>query len=191
MKNRNKSILILMILMLALTIVGLSGCADKEKEQTIKIWNKTGYEISINDNKIKQDEALELKKQDNKTDKYDINISYNNDGSKYALGSIKISEINSKIEIRYEDGITYLLYETKNGKIVNTKKEEIDKQNEQKTKEDSTENNAQSQKEPVESNKNQNNEAVEKEEPNSNETGTHESSNNDNCVDVDDPNNYY
>lgn len=190
MKNRNKSILILMMLMLTLTIVGLSGCANKEKEETIKIWNKTGYEININDNKIKKDEAFELKKRDKKADKYDINISYN-DGSKYALGSIKISDINSKIEIRYEDGITYLLYETKNGKIVNTKKEELNKQNEQKTKQDSTENNDQSQKEIGGSNKNQNNEAVEKEEPNSNETGTHESSNNDNCVDVDDPNNYY
>lgn len=190
MKNRNKSILILMMLMLTLTIVGLSGCANKEKEETIKIWNKTGYEININDNKIKKDEAFELKKRDKKADKYDINISYN-DGSKYALGSIKISEINSKIEIRYEDGITYLLYETKNGKIVNTKKEELNKQNEQKTKEDSTENNAQSQKEPVESNKNQNNDAVKKEAPSSNDTSTNESSNNDNCVDVDDPNNYY
>lgn len=190
MKNKNKNILILIMLILALTIIGLSGCANKEKEEAIKIWNKTGYEINMNDNKIKKDEAFELKKRDKKADKYDINISYS-DGSKYALGIIKISEINSKIEIRYEDGVTYLLYKTKNGKTINTKKEELDKQNEQKTKEDSAENNVPNQKEQVGSNKNQNNGAVEEEEPSSNDTGTHESSNNDNCVDVDDPNNYY
>lgn len=190
MKNKNKNILILIMLILALTIIGLSGCANKEKEEAIKIWNKTGYEINMNDNKIKKDEAFELKKRDKKADKYDINISYS-DGSKYALGIIKISDINSKIEIRYEDGVTYLLYKTKNGKTINTKKEELDKQNEQKTKEDSAENNVPNQKEQVGSNKNQNNGAVEEEEPSSNDTGTHESSNNDNCVDVDDPNNYY
>ena len=190
MKNRNKNVFILMMLMLALNIIGLSGCANIEKEEAIKIWNKTGYEINMNDNKIKKDEAFELKKRDKKADKYDINISYD-DGSKHALGSIKVSEINSKIEIRYEDGITYLLYETKNGKIVNTKKEELNKQNEQKIKDESTENNAPNQKEQVGSNKNQNNGATENEEPSSNDTGTHESSNNDNCVDVDDPNNYY
>ena len=55
-----------MMLMLTLTIVGLSGCANKEKEETIKIWNKTGYEININDNKIKKDEAFELKKREKK-----------------------------------------------------------------------------------------------------------------------------
>lgn len=192
MKNRNKNILMLLMLMITFTIIGLSGCANKDKDEAIKIWNKTGYEISVNDNKIKKDEALELKKQDIKSDDYDISVSYD-DGIKHTLGSIKISEIKNKIEIRYEDEVTYLLYETKDGNTVNTKQEELDKLNKkkEKEKENSTENNSTNQEEPVESNKNQNSGAVQKEAPSSNDTGTHESSNNDNCVDVDDPNNYY
>ena len=184
-----------MMLMLAV-VFALSACSSQDKEETVKVLNKTGFDISMNNHKIKKDKSYEIKvKEDKKT--YRLKISYQ-DGDIKELGSVKLGDIKSKIEIKYEDGVTFMAYETKKGKKVSTKEKEIKakieaeaatstpaKENTQATRQQTvvSENNQRSTSKntaPANTQKNQR--------PAGGNSGA--AKNNDNCVDPDDPNNY-
>ena len=66
MKKLKKSF-ITMMLMLAV-VFALSACSSQDKEETVKVLNKTGFDISMNNHKIKKDKSYEIKvKEDKKT----------------------------------------------------------------------------------------------------------------------------
>lgn len=187
MKKLSKKLLVFAVSIAI--IFGLSACSEKDNKEVIKIWNKTDYEISVNNNKIKQGKFIEIDNKDQE-DQYNINISYD-DGVEINLGKVKLSDIKENIEIKYEDGVTYIKYVTKKGDEINTKESELQKEEKSKSKAQDVRS-QETQKNEVKSN-------IEKESSSSNNTNSHDqsdnnskpTSSNDNCVDVDDPNNYY
>ena len=194
MKNLKKSF-ITMMLMLAL-VFALSACSSQDKEETVKVLNKTGFDISMNNHKIKKDKSYEIKvKEDKKT--YKLKISYQ-DGDIKELGSVKLGDIKSKIEIKYEDGVTFMEYETKKGKKVSTKEKELKAKIEEEaaTSTPATENTQATRQQTVVSGNNQRstskNTAPANTQKNQRPAGGNSGAakNNDNCVDPDDPNNY-
>ena len=192
MKNLKKSFITLM-LMLAL-VFALSACSSQYKEETVKVLNKTGFDISMNKHKIKKDKSYEIKvKEDKKT--YRLKISYQ-DGDIKELGSVKLGDIKSKIEIKYEDGVTFMAYETKKGKKVSTKEKELKAKTEAATSTPATENTQATRQQTVVSGNNQRstskNTAPANTQKNQRPAGGNSGAakNNDNCVDPDDPNNY-
>lgn len=194
MKNLKKSF-ITMMLMLAL-VFALSACSSQDKEETVKVLNKTGFDISMNNHKIKKDKSYEIKvKEDKKT--YKLKISYQ-DGDIKELGSVKLGDIKSKIEIKYEDGVTFMEYETKKGKKVSTKEKELKVKIEAEaaTSTPATENTQATRQQTVAAGNNQSstskNTAPANTQKNQRPAGGNSGAakNNDNCVDPDDPNNY-
>ena len=194
MKKLKKSF-ITMMLMLAV-VFALSACSSQDKEETVKVLNKTGFDISMNNHKIKKDKSYEIKvKEDKKT--YKLKISYQ-DGDIKELGSVKLGDIKSKIEIKYEDGVTFMAYETKKGKKVSTKEKELKAKIEAEaaTSIPATENTQATRQQTVVSGNNQRstskNTAPANTQKNQRPAGGNSGAakNNDNCVDPDDPNNY-
>ena len=194
MKKLKKSF-ITMMLMLAV-VFALSACSSQDKEETVKVLNKTGFDISMNNHKIKKDKSYEIKvKEDKKT--YKLNISYQ-DGDIKELGSVKLGDIKSKIEIKYEDGVTFMAYETKKGKKVSTKEKELKAkiEAEEATSTPATENTQATRQQTVVAGNNQRstskNTAPANTQKNQRPAGGNSGAakNNDNCVDPDDPNNY-
>lgn len=192
MKKLKKSF-ITMMLMLAV-VFALSACSSQDKEETVKVLNKTGFDISMNNHKIKKDKSYEIKvKEDKKT--YRLKISYQ-DGDIKELGSVKLGDIKSKIEIKYEDGVTFMAYETKKGKKVSTKEKELKAKIEAATSTPATENTQATRQQTVVSGNNQRstskNTAPANTQKNQRPAGGNSGAakNNDNCVDPDDPNNY-
>ena len=182
-----------MMLMLAL-VFALSACSSQDKEETVKVLNKTGFDISMNNHKIKKDKSYEIKvKEDKKT--YKLKISYQ-DGDIKELGSVKLGDIKSKIEIKYEDGVTFMAYETKKGKKVSTKEKELKAKIEAATSTPATENTQATRQQTVAAGNNQSstskNTAPANTQKNQRPAGGNSGAakNNDNCVDPDDPNNY-
>ena len=193
MKKLKKSF-ITMMLMLAV-VFALSACSSQDKE-TVKVLNKTGFDISMNNHKIKKDKSYEIKvKEDKKT--YKLKISYQ-DGDIKELGSVKLGDIKSKIEIKYEDGVTFMAYETKKGKKVSTKEKELKAKIEAEaaTSTPATENTQATRQQTVVAGNNQRstskNTAPANTQKNQRPAGGNSGAakNNDNCVDPDDPNNY-
>ena len=194
MKKLKKSF-ITMMLMLAV-VFALSACSSQDKEETVKVLNKTGFDISMNNHEIKKDKSYEIKvKEDKKT--YKLKISYQ-DGDIKELGSVKLGDIKSKIEIKYEDGVTFMKYETKKGKKVSTKEKELKAKivAEAATSTSATENTQATRQQTVVSGNNQRstskNTAPANTQKNQRPAGGNSGAakNNDNCVDPDDPNNY-
>ena len=196
MKKLKKSF-ITMMLMLAV-VFALSACSSQDKEETVKVLNKTGFDISMNNHKIKKDKSYEIKvKEDKKT--YRLKISYQ-DGDIKELGSVKLGDIKSKIEIKYEDGVTFMAYETKKGKKVSTKEKELKAKTEAEastsTSARATENTQATRQQTVAAGNNQRstskNTAPANTQKNQRPAGGNSGAakNNDNCVDPDDPNNY-
>lgn len=184
-----------MMLMLAV-VFALSACSSQDKEETVKVLNKTGFDISMNNHEIKKDKSYEIKvKEDKKT--YKLKISYQ-DGDIKELGSVKLGDIKSKIEIKYEDGVTFMKYETKKGKKVSTKEKELKAKIEAEaaTSTPATENTQATRQQTVVSGNNQRstskNTAPANTQKNQRPAGGNSGAakNNDNCVDPDDPNNY-
>lgn len=192
MKKLKKSF-ITMMLMLAV-VFALSACSSQDKEETVKVLNKTGFDISMNNHEIKKDKSYEIKvKEDKKT--YKLKISYQ-DGDIKELGSVKLGDIKSKIEIKYEDGVTFMKYETKKGKKVSTKEKELKAKIEAEAATSATENTQATRQQTVVSGNNQRstskNTAPANTQKNQRPAGGNSGAakNNDNCVDPDDPNNY-
>ena len=162
-----------MMLMLAV-VFALSACSSQDKEETVKVLNKTGFDISMNNHKIKKDKSYEIKvKEDKKT--YKLKISYQ-DG----------------------DGVTFMAYETKKGKKVSTKEKELKAKIEAEaaTSTPATENTQATRQQTVVAGNNQRstskNTAPANTQKNQRPAGGNSGAakNNDNCVDPDDPNNY-
>ena len=188
MRKLSKNILVLALSIAVLFV--LSGCSDNDDKEGVKIWNKTGYDISMNNNKIKQGKSIKIESSNNGDEKYNIKISYSG-GAEVSLGSVILSDIKENIEIKYEDGVTFIQYVTKKGDKISTKESELQKKL-----------NAEPKSPDVKPQETQNNEVknnIEQGTPSSNNTNSEEgsdnnskpTSSNDNCVDVDDPNNYY